>query len=163
MEAYHLQLFRRNACTVSSLVLKIMDLRLAGSQMCEHWNQNLLCIMLLFLPFFSILGHISDTNITQRLPRWPQTIPSGQLFGAWPWRTDGMKGSSLIPWAGQDSASDVSAYGQQKVFFVSCFLMCAYNQTEHVKREKRQEPTHCVLWRINFFFLMRVDEREIDS
>lgn len=69
---------------MSSLVLKIMDLRLAGSQICEHWNQNLLCNMLLFLPFFSILGQISNRNITQGLmfhPGDPRRSRVGSCVG----------------------------------------------------------------------------------
>lgn len=136
---------------MSSLVLKIMDLHLAGSRMCEHWSQNLLCIVLLFLPFFPILGHISETNITQRLPRWPQTIPSGQMFGAWPWRTDGMKGSSLIPWAGQDSASDVSM--DNKRFSLWAAFWCVLTTKLNMLKGRRGRNLLTVLCEeLNFFF-----------
>lgn len=74
------------------------------------------------------------------------------------------EGEFFIPWAGQDVASDISVYGQQKVFFVSCFLMRAYNQTEHVKRRRGGRNLLTVLCEeLNSFFLMRVDERETDS
>ena len=73
------------------------------------------------------------------------------------------EGNSFIPWVGRDSASDVSVYGQQKVFFVNCFLMHAYNQIEHLKGRRGRNLLTVLCEELNTFFLMRVDEREIDS
>ena len=70
--AYRFQLFRRNACIASCPVLKIMDLRLAGSQMCEHLDQNVLRIMLLFLP---LLPHVRSRLKYEHHPEVTQVIP----------------------------------------------------------------------------------------
>lgn len=107
-----MQLFRRNDCPVSSPVWKTMDLRLAGSQVCERLDQNLLRIVLLFLPlrphFRSQLKYECDPEVTQVILGQSECAAMWGLTLKDRWHQE----SSLIPWAGQGSASDISVYGQ---------------------------------------------------
>lgn len=72
--------------------------------MCEHLDQNVLCIMLLFLPFLphvrSHLKYEHHPEITQVILGHPECAGlelEGQM-------------AYFIPWAGQGSASDISVY-----------------------------------------------------
>lgn len=89
--------------------------------------------------------HPEVTQVTPDHPEWA-AVWGLTLKDRW------HEGNSFIPWVGRDSASDVSVYGQQKVFFVNCFLMHAYNQIEHLKGRRGRNLLTVLCEELNTFF-----------
>lgn len=104
-----------------------------------------------FSPFFPMLGHISNMNITQRLPRWSWAIPSVQglnLKDRWHILYLGLARAQLLTFL----STDDKRLSLKAAFW--CVLKTKLN-TLKGRRGKNLPTVLCI-------FFMRVDEREID-